>query len=71
MELITDWLPRWYSGKESACQCRGHKREGLIPGSGRSPGVGNGNTPWYTCLGNPMDRGIWQATDHGVHKRHD
>ena len=32
---------------------------GLIPGSGRSPGVGNGNPFWYSCLGNPMDRGAW------------
>ena len=35
-------LPR-YSGKESACQCRRHKRYSLIPGLGRSPGEGNGN----------------------------
>ena len=39
---------------------------GLIPGSGRSPGIGNGNTLQYSCLGNPMDRGTWQATVHGV-----
>ena len=32
---------------------------GLIPGSGKSPGGGNGNLPQYSCLGNPMDRGIW------------
>ena len=38
----------------------------LIPGSGRSPGVGNGNLLQYSCLGNPMDRGAWQATVHGV-----
>ena len=41
---------------------------GSIPGSGRSPGVGNGNLPQYSCLGNPMDRGAWQATVHGVAK---
>ena len=35
---------------------------GLIPGSGRSPGEGNGNPLQYSCLGNPMDRGAWQAT---------
>ena len=34
---------------------------GLIPGSGRSPGVGNGNPVQYSCLGNPMDRGAWQV----------
>ena len=40
----------------------------LIPGSGRSPGVGNGNPLYYTCLENSMDRGAWQATFHGVAK---
>ena len=39
---------------------------GLIPESGRSPGEGNGNLLQYTCLGNPMDGGAWQATVHGV-----
>ena len=41
---------------------------GLIPGMGRLPGKGNGNPLQYSCLGNPMDRGAWQATDHGVTK---
>ena len=45
---------------------------GLIPGSGRSPGKGNGYSLQYSCLENPMDRGIWQATIHGVARvRHD
>ena len=35
---------------------------GVIPGSGRSPGEGNGNPLQYSCLGNPMDRGTWLAT---------
>ena len=39
---------------------------GSIPGSGRSPGEGNGNPLQYSCLGNPMDRGAWWATVHGV-----
>ena len=39
---------------------------GLIPGSGRSPGEGNGIPLQYFCLENPMDRGAWQATVHGV-----
>ena len=39
---------------------------GSIPGSGRVPGVGNGNPLQYSCLGNPMDRGAWQATVPGV-----
>ena len=40
----------------------------LILEWGRSPGEGNGNPLWYSCLGNPMDRGAWQATVHGVTK---
>ena len=39
---------------------------GLIPGSGKSPGKGNGNPLQYSCLGNPTDRGVWLATIHGV-----
>ena len=41
---------------------------GSIPGSGRSPGEGNGNSLQYSCLENPMDRGAWWATVHGVTK---
>ena len=41
---------------------------GLTPGSGRSPGEGNGNPFQYSCLGNSMDRGAWWATVHGVTK---
>ena len=41
---------------------------GLIPGSRRSPGEGNGNPLRYSCLENPMDRGAWRATVHGVPK---
>ena len=39
---------------------------GLIPGLEGSPGEGNGNALQYSCLENPMDRGAWQATVHGV-----
>ena len=39
---------------------------GLNPGSGRSPGGGNGNPLQYSCLRNPMDRGAWWATVHRV-----
>ena len=53
----------WLSGKESACNSGD---VGLIPGSGRSPGEGNGNLLQYSCLGNPMDRGAWRPTVHGV-----
>ena len=41
---------------------------GSTPGLGRSPGVGNGNSPQYSCLGNSMNRGAWWDTVHGVTK---
>ena len=41
---------------------------GSIPGSGRSPGGGNGNPIQYSCLENSMDRGAWQAAFHGAAK---
>ena len=41
---------------------------GSIPELGRSPGGRHGNPFWYSCLENPMDRGAWQATVHGVAK---
>ena len=44
---------------------------GSIPGSGKSPGEGNGNPLHYSCMGNPVDRGAWQATVHGVTKESD
>ena len=37
-----------------------------VPGSGRSPGIGNGSALQYSCLENSMDRGAWWATVHGV-----
>ena len=44
---------------------------GLIPGSGRSLGGGNGNPLQYSCLENPVDRGTWWATIHAGHKEPD
>ena len=44
------------------------RNSGLIPGSGRSSGGGHGNPLHYSCLENPMDRGAWQVTVHGVTK---
>ena len=41
---------------------------GSIPGLGRSPGEGNGNPLWYSCLENPMDGGAWWAAVHGIAK---
>ena len=56
-------FPSGSDGKESACKAGDL---GSIPGSGRSPGEGNGNL--QQCLENPMDRVVWQATVHGVAK---
>ena len=56
-------LSRWLSGKESACQVGNGS---LIPRSGRSHAGGNGNLLQYSSLGNPMDRGAWQAIVHEV-----
>ena len=62
--LLLYWdFPHSSVGKESACNAGDR---GSIPGSGRSPGEGNGNPLQYSCLENPMDRGAWQAIVHGV-----
>ena len=50
-------------GTKSACNAGD---SGLIPGLGKSPGEGNSNHLQYSCLENPIDRGAWQATIHGV-----
>ena len=55
-------FPSWLSGKESGCSVGD---VGSIPGSGRSPGEGNSSPLQYSCLGNPLERGAWQAT-HGL-----
>ena len=49
--------------KESSCNTG---EQGSIPGSGRSPGEGNGNPLQYPCLENPMEGGAWWAAVHGV-----
>ena len=56
-------FPHSSVGKESACNAGD---SGSIPGLGRSPGEGNGNPLQYSCQENPMDRGAWRATVHGV-----
>ena len=62
-------LPFWLCGKESACSAGDSH---LIPDLGRSPGEGNGNPVQYSCLGNPMGRGAWQATVRWVSRvKHD
>ena len=60
-------FPGGSDGRESTCEAGSL---GLIAGLGRSPGGGHGNPLQYSCLENPMDRGAWQATVHGVTVRH-
>ena len=56
--MIKAGITRWLSGKES-----GNVGDlGSVTGAGRSPGEGNGNPLQYSCLGNPMHKGVWQAT---------
>ena len=54
--------------KNPSANARDAGEVGLIPGLGRSPGGGNGNSLQYSCLGNPMDRGAWWATVDGIPK---
>ena len=61
-------LSWWLSSKESACNAGGTGDLGSIPGPGRSPGEGHSNPLQDSCLKNPMDRGVWQATVHRVEK---
>ena len=56
-------FPDGSDGKESACNAGDR---GSIPGSGRSPGEGNGNALQYSCLGNSMNRGAWWNTVCGI-----
>ena len=58
-------FPGGSDGKESACNAGDW---GLIPGSGRSPGGGNGNPLQYSCLENSMDRGVWWLQSMGSHR---
>ena len=61
----TALFPGGSDGKASACNM---EDPGLIPGSGRYPGEGNGNPLQYSCLENSMDGGAWWATVHEVSK---
>ena len=56
----------WLSVKESPVNAGITGDADSIPGSGRSPGGENGNPLQFCCLGNPLDRGAWWATVHGV-----
>ena len=63
--LMAQWV------KESTCKAGDIGEVGSIPGLRGSPGGGNGNPLQYSCLENPMGRGAWWATVHGVAKESD
>ena len=72
---INKWIPTILldfpgcsAGKNQSANAGDTGEAGLIPGSGGSPGGGNGNLLQYSCLGNPMGRGAWWAIVHGVTK---
>ena len=65
---VSPVLPGHSVGKESACSAGDIGDRRLIPGPGRSPGEGSGSPLQCSCLENPMDRGAWWATVHGVPK---
>ena len=65
MVIDTQGFPGGSDGKEFACKTR---ELGSVPGSGRSPGEGNGNSIQYSCMENSTDREAWWATVHGVTK---
>ena len=61
-------LPRWHTVKRLCLLMQETQEMSAIPGLGRSPGEGNDNPCQYSCLENPMDRGAWRVTVHGVAK---
>ena len=66
--IIVPGLPGCLSVFRICLQCRRHRDSGSIPGLGRSPGGGHGNPLQYSCLEDPMERGAWRMTVHGVKK---
>ena len=66
--MCVDGLPDGSNSKESTYYAGDTGDEGLIPRSGRSPGGDNGKPFQYSCLNNPLDRGVWRATVHRVVK---
>jgi len=66
--MLSTGFPVGSMVKNLPAKARDIRELGLIRGSGRSPGEGNGNPLQCSCLGNPMDRGAWQATVHGSAK---
>ena len=68
--VLSAWAPQVVLMVKNSPANAGNIRDtGSIPGLERSPGGGNGNPLQYSCLGNPMDRGVWQATVQGIAKR--
>ena len=61
--ILSPCFPDGSVGKESACSAGDRGDVGSIPGSGRAPGGGNGNSFQYSCLKSPMDRGAWGGYD--------
>ena len=61
-------FPGGARGKEPTCQCRSKRRGFLLLGWKDSPRGGHGNPLWYSCLENPMGRGVWWVTVHRVTK---
>ena len=61
-------LPRWYGGKESTCQCRRCRTCGFDTWVRKITWRRNGNPLQYSCLENPMNRGAWKTTVHGISK---
>ena len=65
---VSKGLPWWLNGKESTCNA---EDTGSISGSGSSPAEGKGNPLQFSCLENPIERGAWWVTVHGVTKEPD
>ena len=69
--MVSSGFPGYTVVKNLPADAGDARGMGPIPGSGRSPGAGNGNPFQYSCLGNPMDRGAWWATVYRVTKELD
>ena len=67
-DICLQGFPGGAAVKNTLASAGGARDAGLIPGSGKSPGIGNGNLLQYSCLENSMDRGDWRATVHGLAK---
>ena len=68
LEQLTYYFLDFPAGSDGKAPVYNAGDQGSIPGSGRSPGERNGNPLQYYCLENPMGRGAWRATVHGVAK---